>query len=383
MLGLSVMFPVLPFYVRWLGLTELEAGALMGSYALASVVASPGWGRFSDRYGRRLAMVIGLAGFATAFLFFGLGSTFAELLWARVLGGLLAAAAMPAILSYAADVTPPDRRSASMGLIGAAFGLGVVAGPVVGGLLATFGLRVPFFVTAAIGFAAMFAVLIWLPESLTEDIREAALRRRNTLRGSGLTTRRIAAGLSPFLVYSFLVQTGRMGLESTLGFLVADRFGGGTTSVAMLLTGVAGMAVLVQGGGIRLLSKVFPDHSLMVSGTVLLAIGLAGLGLADAWWSLIATAMVLGIGAALLTPTFLAELSRAGASVQGEAQGLNASAQSLGRAVGPLVFTSLYVGLGTRLPYLIAAGVVLLSLTVTRGGLRSSLAQAEEAPETV
>ena len=375
LLGLGVLFPVLPYFGRELGLSEFEVGLLAGSYALASVLTAPLWGRFSDRYGRRPALLLGLVGFSLAFGLFGLGSTFWQLLGARVLGGVLAAATQPAIMSYTADITPPERRNVALGTVGAAFGLGALAGPVLGGLLSDFGYRVPFFATAAIGALTALAVALRVPESLTPAIREEAQRRRAVLVEGGFGTRRIAASLAPFLGYSLLVQTGRSGFESTIGFLVADRLAGDAASVGFLLGGAGIAAVLVQGGAIRGLAGRYSDHQLMVAGTLLQAIGLLGLGFAPSWTWVALSSLLLAAGSALLLPTFTAQLSRAAEDVQGEAQGLNASAQSLGRAAGPMVFTLLYQQTGTVFPYLGAALVTALGLALALRRLGPSLPQ--------
>lgn len=373
LLGLGVLFPVLPYFGRELGLSEFEVGLLAGSYALASVVTAPFWGRFSDRYGRRPALLLGLVGFSLAFGLFGLGTSFWQLLGARLLGGVLAAATQPAIMSYTVDITPPERRNVALGMVGAAFGLGALAGPVVGGLLSDFGYRVPFFATAGIGAFTALAVAVFVRESLTPEIREETRRRRALLAGSGLGMRRIAAGLAPFLAFSLLVQTGRSGFESTIGFLVDDRLAGDAASVGFLLGGAGIAAVIVQGGALRGLARRYSDHQLMVAGTLLQVVGLLGLGFAPSWTWLVASALVLATGSALLTPTFTAALSRAAEDVQGEAQGLNASAQSLGRAAGPMIFTLLYQQTGTLVPYLGAALLTALGLVLALRGLVPSL----------
>ena len=373
LLGLGVLFPVLPYFGRELGLSEFEVGLLAGSYALASVVTAPFWGRFSDRYGRRPALLLGLVGFSLAFGLFGLGTSFWQLLGARLLGGVLAAATQPAIMSYTVDITPPERRNVALGMVGAGFGLGALAGPVVGGLLSDFGYRVPFFATAAIGAFTALAVALFVRESLTPEIREETRRRRALLAGSGLGMRRIAAGLAPFLAFSLLVQTGRSGFESTIGFLVDDRLAGDAASVGFLLGGAGIAAVIVQGGALRGLARRYSDHQLMVAGTLLQVLGLLGLGFAPSWTWLVASALVLAAGSALLTPTFTAVLSRAAEDVQGEAQGLNASAQSLGRAAGPMIFTLLYQQTGTLVPYLGAALLTALGLVLALRGLVPSL----------
>ncbi len=361
MLGLSVLFPVLPFFVRSLGMDAFDQGLLMSAYAFAAFATGPLWGRFSERFGRKPALLVGLGGFSLAFFLFALGQSFGQLVAARTLGGLLAGAVQPAILAYAADVSAPERRSVVMGQVGAAFGLGIVAGPILGGLLAPLGLRVPFFATAAIGLVAFAAVALFLPESLPASARARPAQRL----GGGTTLREAARALAPFLAVGFLVQTGRTGLESTLGFLVDDRVGGDARGVGLVLGASGLLSVLVQGGAIRPLARRYRDRELLLVGTALLSAGLAALGLAFAWWSVFAAAALVSIGSALQTPTFSAELSRAAGERQGEAQGLLASAQSLGRVLGPLVFTALYELSADLLPYAVAALVVAVALLLS------------------
>jgi multidrug resistance protein len=372
MLGLGVLFPVLGFFTRDLGLGDFQAGVLISSYAFASFVASPFWGRFSDRHGRRPSILIGLLGFALAFGLFALGRTFEELLAARLFGGLLSAAAMPSVMAYAADSSDPSQRSRAIGMVGASFGLGVVAGPAVGAFVAdSWGLRAPFFLASAIGLFSAGAVWALLPESLTPALQAEAASRREALAAQGMTRSRLVASLSPWLGFSFLMQTSRMALEGTVAFLVADRLRGDVRDVGMLLVGAGLAAAAVQGGGIRGLTRVFSDRSIMIAGTLMACVGMAGLALDGGWAWLIASVLVLALGSALQLPTFTAELSRKAEQVQGEAQGLNTSAQSLGRVVGPLLFTALYQASGTAIPYLVSAALVVVALGIVRLGMPS------------
>jgi multidrug resistance protein len=341
MFGLGVLFPVLPFYVRMLGLSELQAGVLLGIYAAIGVVVAPLWGRFAERFGRKPAMLIGLAGFSGGFLLFGLGDTFAELLAARILGGLFAGAALPAIFAYAADVTAPERRSAAMGLIGASIGLGIIMGPVLGGVLAPVDLRLPFFVSAALGLVAALAVALLLVESLPPAVRQA---RRHA--GAPPVPAGFVARLAPWLVVAFLSSTSRVGFEATIGFLVEDRFARGPRDVGLLLGWIGFVGVLVQGGAMRALTRRYADGPLLIVGTLLSAFGLGALGLAADMTMLAAAGALLATGQALAMPTITALVSRAGEASQGRAQGLAQSAQSLGRVAGPVVFTAIYQIIG-------------------------------------
>jgi DHA1 family multidrug resistance protein-like MFS transporter len=258
MLGLSVLFPVLPRFTLDLGISESAAGWLLSSYALGAFLTGPLWGNVSQRVGRKPVLMLGLLGFTLTFLFFGLGTRFWQLLAARLLGGLLAGALMPVIPAYISDVTGRGpERAAAMGVFGAAAGLGVMFGFGIGGALGELGPRVPFFASAAIGAAALIAVGAVLPESL---------RPGQTGREARAPLSQVAAGLWSFLAYSFLVQTSRSALESTLPFLAQRRFDAGPGSVSALLTCVTLLAVLIQGAAIRPLSTRFSDRALLLSG---------------------------------------------------------------------------------------------------------------------
>ncbi len=380
MLGLGVLFPVLGFFTRDLGLGDFQAGILISSYAFASFVAAPFWGRFSDRYGRRPSILIGLLGFSLAFGLFALGSSFGELLAARFFGGLLASAAMPSVMAYAADSSDPSQRSRAIGMVGASFGLGVVAGPALGAFVAdAWGLRAPFWLASGIGLFSAAAVWALLPESLTPALRAAAPSRRRELAERGMTPARMVGVLSPYLGFSFLMQTSRMALEATIAFLVVDRLRGEVRDVGLLLVAAGLAAAAVQGGGIRALTRLYSDRSIMVTGSLMACVGVAGLAIPGGWPMLTGSVLVLAVGSALQLPTFTAELSREAESIQGEAQGLNASAQSLGRVVGPLLFTALYQATGTVLPYLVAAGLVVAALAIVRARMPAQPSPAEAA----
>lgn len=348
MLGLSVLFPVLPFFIRSLGLSEIQAGVLFSVYAASSTLFSPFWGQFSQKHGRRPAIIIGLLGFALGFLLFGLGQSFGQLLAARLLGGILAAAALPAIFAYAADVTPAEHRSVGMGMIGAAIGLGIILGPMLGGMASHYNLLYPFYGTTAIGMGAALFVYFALPEPERRELgqRPSGFRR----------------ALLPFLIFAVLVSTARVGFETTIGFLLADRFAYGPRETGFLLGAIGVFGVAVQGGGLRTLAKLADDFTLMSLGTGLMALGLVVVGFCQSQGQLYAGGIVLAVGYALATPTFTALLSRAGEADQGTAQGLSQGAQSLGRVLGPLAFNTIYGYYGGVLTYVGAALLTMASL---------------------
>lgn len=372
MLGLGVLFPVLPFLTRELGISDANAGWLLAAYPLASFVASPLWGRFSSARGRKPALVIGLVGYAAGFILFGLGQTFGQLLAARVLGGLVSAAALPALFAYVADVTTPEKRSSGMGALGAGIGLGVTFGPLIGWLtFEALGLRAPYFVSGAIGLANALLVALALPESLSAEAR--AERGREAARELPLV--RIALPLAPYLACSFLTSTARMAVDTTLGFFAQTALGATPRGVAGVLFAMGMTSALVQGGVLRALAGRVSDVALFAAGCALMTAGLAAFGFAGSWAGVLGAGIPVAVGFALLSPTLSALLSRAAENTQGEAQGLNGSATALSRVTAPLLFTTgLWPQFGGPGTYAAAAALGALALVVAVTRFRSPAA---------
>jgi multidrug resistance protein len=367
-----VLFPVLPKFTSALGIADADAGWLLAAYPLASFVASPLWGRFSNARGRKPAIVIGLCGYALGFILFGFGQTFAQLLAARVLGGLLSAAALPALFAYVADVTTPEKRSSGMGALGAGIGLGVTFGPAIGALTdAWLGVRAPYFVSGAIGLLNALVVALALPESLTAEARAA----RDRVAAPRVPLARIAMPLAPFLVCSFLTSTARIAVDSTFGYFAQATLGATPRGIAGVLTAMGIAAAIVQGGVLRSLVGRVSDTSLFIGGCALMTVGLAAFGYSSSWTGFLVTGIPVAVGFALLSPTLSALLSRAAETAQGEAQGLNGSATALSRVIGPLLFTTgLWPSVGGPGTYTVAATLCALALVVALARFKTPVA---------
>lgn len=226
MLGLSVLFPIIAPLGRQLGLSETQVGWFSTIYSLAQFLFAPIWGSRSERVGRKPVLILGLVGFSLSFGLFGLFATlgtrgvlsgtalFILLVAARLVGGLLSSATLPTAQAMMADLSSEKDRAAALGLIGAAFGLGVVFGPALGALLSGFGLTVPIFFSAGLGLVTALAAFLILPE--TRRAGQAASPRgdrRALLRHPGVLL---------FLAVSALYTLASVGMEQTIGFYVQD-----------------------------------------------------------------------------------------------------------------------------------------------------------------
>jgi DHA1 family tetracycline resistance protein-like MFS transporter len=182
LLGYSLILPLLPYYAETFGASLVVVGLLGTSNALAQLVAAPVIGRLSDRYGRRPLLIFSIAGTVVSFLIFGFAETLAVLFISRILDGLLGGNTALA-RAYITDVTDEKDRSRGLGLIGAAFGLGFIIGPALGGFLSRFGYDAPAFVAAGLSMLNLVGVILWLPESLTEE-RRAAIQKQGRPRAA-------------------------------------------------------------------------------------------------------------------------------------------------------------------------------------------------------
>ncbi|MEN9938028.1 MAG: hypothetical protein RLZZ387_4607 [Chloroflexota bacterium] len=365
MLGYGMVLPVIPFYIAQLGAGGRELGWLMASYALMQLLCAPLWGMLSDRIGRKPVLSIGVMGYALSMLLFGLANSFWMLFVARSLSGVLSSATMPSAMAFIGDSAPEKERSAAMGQLGAAAGIGVVVGPLVGGLLSTDSLALPFFVGAGMAFIAFLLVIGILPEThvaLFATAQEVNLSRE-ALRQS------ILSPAGTLLLLSLLISVGLAGFQGMMGLYVADKFAFGTQQVGTIWMVMGGVLILVQGGLTKPLTKQFGEFRLMVAGLAGGALGFVGLSLAvDEPTALLAVGL-LSVALALIDPALSSSISSIGGAHQGTLMGLNSASASLGKVIGPLWAGYLYE-VNIEYPYRSGAATFLLGLVVCIAGLR-------------
>lgn len=359
-LGFSILFPIFGPLGRQLGLGEVQIGWLSAAYSLMQFIASPWWGKRSERIGRRPVLLTGIWGFCFGFTCFGLvawlgmrgtltgHALFATLLASRVITGALSSAVMPSAQAYVADITPRERRASGMAIVGAAFGVGVVLGPGLGAALASFGLLVPVYCSAAVALLNGLFVMAMLPEP-----------ERHERSASDAAGERAYARIWPLLAVAFGLTLATVALEQTIAFLYQDVLrlshenAARTVGIALVLYGLGAVAAQMTLMRTRLLSP----HLWLLIGVVLTAVGLMSTALADQFSTLTASLVLQGFASGLAMPSLAAVLSLgAGDHRQGEVAGLNSSAQAMGRALGPIAGTALYT-LNCRSPFWVGASL--------------------------
>lgn len=378
LIGFGIIIPLLPFYAETFGASALAIGLLSTSFSLMQFLFAPVWGRLSDRYGRRPIILIGLFGSGVSYVAFGLASSLAMLFAARILSGI-AGANVPTAQAFIADSTPPEERAKGMGLIGAAFGLGFIFGPAIGGFLSGWGYTVPAFFAALLCFVNFAAACVLLPESLPRE-RRGAVRRQGRLDVFRDAFGR--PGLALVLAIFFLVMTAFASFEAMFALFAAARFGFDATTIGYVFALVGLVLAVVQG---VLVGKVVPrvgERRLVPAAILLMSGALALQALAPGVPWLIAGAMLLACGMGFHSPSMLSIVSRlASRTDQGSTLGLSQSLAALARIVGPVCGGLLFDRFGPAMP-LQTSAVLMLAAGVLSVTLFRTLAQQTPAQES-
>lgn len=342
-LGIGIIIPILPQLVtELLGGDASRAaffyGLIVAGYAAMQFLFAPLLGALSDRFGRRPVILVALFGFGVDYLILGFAPTLGWLVAGRLIAGMTGAT-ITAANAYIADVSTPETRARNYGLVGAAFGLGFILGPALGGLLGTLGTRVPFFAAAVLVLANFVYGLLVLPESHPPSERRAfAWREANPL-SSMLQLRRypLVVGLAAALFFAALAQRG---LEATWVLYTNYRFGWTELQNGLSLAAVGLMAALVQGGLVRVLVPRLGERRSVLVGLAITAVSFVLFGLASQGWMMIAVIVINAFGA-LAPPAVQALVAGAvPAREQGQVQGALASLQSLASIAAPLIATT-------------------------------------------
>jgi DHA1 family tetracycline resistance protein-like MFS transporter len=372
LLGFSLILPLLPYYAEEFGASAALTGFLVAAYAAAQFIGAPILGRISDRVGRRPVLLISLAGTLVGFLLLGfapsLGTglarwirpgsptlapelTLGVMFLSRMLDGLTGGNISVA-QAYITDVTDASNRARGLGMIGAAFGLGFIIGPAVGGTLSAHGYAVPAFAAAGLSFVNLLAVFAWLPESLTAERREAlsALSRPSfTLAAMLGALRRPRVG--PLLHIRVFFGLASSMFQTIFALYAQSRLGLTAQSTGYVLAYVGILAVLIQGVGVGWLTKRYPERWLIFWATGTMAVSLLAWAFVPSVIALLVVLAPLAAATGVLNTVLNSALSKAVYPEEvGGTLGLSASLESLTRIVSPSAGGVLLQQAGTWAP---------------------------------
>ncbi len=394
MLGFGMIIPLLPIYISHYGGKPWVGGALMATFSFMQFLFSPIWGRASDKYGRRPLILLSLLGSAVSYFFFGMANSLLVLFIARVASGILTAAGIPTAQAYIGDVTPPEKRAGGMAIIGAAFGLGFVFGPLIGGIMgqfAVFGLpklATPALFAAALALVNFCLAYFLLPESHTDRSTPTEAGKQGPMEGlrsiaKTLTNPSVSRQIAVYAFATFAFTA----VESSFSWLVILRFNTvlmqgvlhtwaqshplnmamppaqqqsalevaqtvATTRI-FLIVGMTVLATqLAMMGG---LAKKFGERQLVVFATLLQTLALLGIAFAGSLPALWVVSFFLAVGNGVLSPSLSALISKAvGAQERGMVSGAQQGMGSLARVFAPPINNSL-VALNTAVPFVSSA----------------------------
>lgn len=343
--GFGIIIPVIPKLITELihgdlSLAATYGGWLMFAYAIVQFFFSPIIGNLSDRFGRRPVLLFSLLGFSIDYIITALAPTIGWLFVGRILAGVTGAS-MTTATAYIADVSPPEKRAQNFGLVGAAFGLGFIIGPVIGGVLGQYGSRVPFIAAAVLAFLNFLYGYFILPESLKPENRRAFDWKRANPIGSLLHIRRypVIMGMVASLVLLYIAAHST---QSTWTYFTMERFNWSEALVGYSLGAIGVLVALVQGGLIRIVNPWLGQKRSVYAGLMFYAIGFFLFAFATKGWMMFAILVPYCLGG-IAGPALQGIISgQVPSNEQGELQGALTSLMSLTSIIGPPFMTNLF-----------------------------------------
>ena len=373
-MGIGLILPVMPDLIRDvnggdLGEAAVWGGVLATTFAVMQFLFGPTLGSLSDRYGRRPILLISLLVMAVDYLVMAVAGTIWLLFLTRVVGGITAATQSTAG-AFIADISPPEKKAQNFGLIGAAFGMGFIFGPMIGGLLAEFGHRAPFYAAAALAMANLVFGYFVMPETVTDRIRRPFDWRRANPFGAFRALGRLP-GVARLLLLVFLYEFAFIVYPATWAFFTQERFGWSPAMVGLSLAAFGVSMAIVQGGIIRWIIPKFGDRNTIIYGFLFNFCAFTVLMLLSNGWVALAFTPVTALGA-VVTPAVQGMMSRiASDDQQGELQGVIASSKAVAMILSPLVMTQVFWIFTSNdglylpgAPFGVAAGLMLICFAV-------------------
>lgn len=358
LLGFSLILPLLPYYAETFKANQTVTGILIASYALMQLIGAPILGRLSDRFGRRPVLLLSVFGTFLGFLLLGFANALWMLFASRILDGLTGGN-LSVAQAYISDVTDEKSRSKGLGMIGAAFGLGFIIGPVTGGLLSQWGYAVPAFAAAAISFINLILIYAWLPESLTEEKRSQMTEKRPAVTLNAL----LVAFQRPFtgsiLITRFFFGLAFAILQTIFSLYTLAKFNLSARDTGFVLTYVGVLSVIMQGFLVGRLASRYREDLLIAVSVVVMSVALIGWAWAPSvLWLYIITAPIALAGG--LLNTLLSSILTKAVELQeiGGILGLSAAVESSTRIIAPILGGVLLQQIGTWAPG--AFGAVLM-----------------------
>lgn len=370
LLGFGIIIPLLPFYVESMGAGVLTLGLLASAYSLFQLIAAPILGNLSDRFGRRPVLIFSILGTSLSFFMMGFAKTIFVLFLARILDGL-SGGNISTAQAYIADITDKKNRSSGMGIIMAAFSLGLILGPAIGGLLSIHGYSTPFFVAGFIALLATILTILFLPE--TRRVSKAYKKQKLNIK----TIKQILnyKNVPTLLTSSFIAMFSFAIMQSIFALFTEHNLGVDAKLNGILFTYLGILGVIVQLVLLKRILKRLIEKKVLVITSLGMAIAFLLIGASFNLVVLIIGITILSVSRGVFRPVLLGEISKSvSEDKQGNVAGLNQSVGSLARLIGPIIGALLYDYAGSRTPYFASFIFMLLMMFVIFRNLKENKA---------
>jgi len=372
MIGFSILFPLLPFYAERLNAEEWVIGWMIAAFSIMQLIFAPMWGRFSDRYGRRPALLLGLSIGAVAFTIFAFANTIWLLFLTRLVQGV-AGATVGVVQAYVGDASAPEERAKAFGWLTAATSAGVMVGPIIGSLAFGLGPHVPGLVAAALCLTNVLFAARWLPESSkpksAEEWSRAKAKGRQSIRSAALDVLLKPRGQVSRLIWIYAVgMLGFMSMTAVMPLYLGDKFGITEISIGPFFAMVGGLGIVMRAIVLGRMVDRFGETRVMRIGALFLAAGLFTIPIPDKVWLATLALALVPVGTALLFPTTSAQVSHCSLTDEmGQTLGVQQLFGGMSRVVAPIWATAAYVALGWSQPFYVASFLVGVVALLTFG----------------
>jgi len=329
--GISLVIPVLPSLMNELSISGTIAGNMVAAFALAQLIASPFTGKWTDKYGRKIMIIIGLFLFSFSELLFGIGKSLEMLFLSRILGGVSGACIMPAITAFIADITSENERPKALGYMSAAINTGFIVGPGIGGFLAEFGIRVPFFAASILGAIVAIASIFLLKEP-------ERMEQPDSKKGQKIGWKRI---FMPMYFISFVIiflsTFSLTSFESLFSLFIDHKFGFTPRDIAIIITGSGTVGAIAQILLFDRLTKRLGEIMVVRLSLIFSALLVFVMTIVSSYWSILLICCIVFVGFDLVRPGITSYLSKIAGNEQGFVGGMNSMFTSIGNIFGPII----------------------------------------------
>lgn len=369
LLGQGMVIPILPDYLREFDAGGAVAGYLIAAFGVAQFIFSPMGGKLSDKYGRKKLILFGLFLTVISDFLFAISYHIILLYIARFIGGVGIGVMVPAVLAYIADVTTEETRAKAMGYLGASMNLGMVLGPGAGGVIAQFGVRMPYFFASALSLIATFLTIL-VPESLALDKRIGLEISHEKVSITKQLAQSVKAPYFPLLMLMFIMTFGLMNYETVYSLFINEKYGFTSQDISILIMVGAIIGIIVQIGVIDKLSKRFNQYSLIKFSLLMTVIALLLMLIKINYIYLLAVSSIFFVFNALMRPILNTLLSNQAGDQQGFVSGLNTAYNSIGNIIGPIIAGNLF-DININLPYVIGAMILFAAIFIVKSEKKS------------